>query len=125
MAALDDFRAYLEAHDGKLGAEQADLAIAVLREYLEAGAPQGRGLRSLTRRFRPADPVGVDLSYLFVIVVDAANHAGRNQPVVDFARSDSPIAGQAQVLADILVSEEYAEKVGWRPARRGDTPPRP
>ncbi|MNK94318.1 hypothetical protein D3C87_1145170 [compost metagenome] len=123
MAALDEFKAYLEAQGGRLGAEQADLAIAVLRDYLEAGAPQGRGLRGLTRQFRPADPVGVDLSYLFVIVTDAATHAGRNQPVVEFARSDSPLAPKVQELVDILTSEAYAEKVGWRPARRGDKPP--
>lgn len=125
MAALDEFKAYLEAHEGRLGAEQADLAIAVLRDYLEAGAPQGRGLRGLTRLFRPADAVGVDLSYLFVIVTDAATHAGRNQPVVEFARSDSPLASKVQPLAEILTSEAYAEKVGWRPARRGDKPPQP
>jgi hypothetical protein len=123
MAALDDFKAHLEAQNGRLGAEDAALAIAVLRDYLEAGAPQGRGLRALTRQFRPADAIGVDLSYLFVIVVDAANHAGRNQPVVDFAHSDSPLASQVQGLAEILTSEAYAEKVGWRPARRGDKPP--
>ena len=123
MAALDELKAYLAAHSGRLGAEQADLAIAALRDYLEAGAPQGRGLRGITRQFRPADPVGVDLSYLFVIVTDAATHAGRNQPVVDFAHSDSPLAPRARELADILTSEAYAEKVGWRPARRGDKPP--
>ena len=125
MAALDEFKAHLEAHGGRIGADEADLAIAVLRDYLEAGAPQGRGLRGLTRQFRPADPVGVDLSYLFVIVTDAATHAGRNQPVVEFARSDSPLAPKVQALADILTSEAYAEKVGWRPARRGDKPPSP
>ena len=125
MAALDEFKAYLEAHEGRLGAEQADLAIAVLRDYLDAGAPQGRGLRGLTRLFRPADAVGVDLSYLFVIVTDAATHAGRNQPVIEFARSDSPLASKVQPLAEILTSEAYAEKVGWRPARRGDKPPQP
>lgn len=125
MAALDEFKAYLEAHEGRLGAEQAEMAIAVLRDYLEAGAPQGRGLRGLTRLFRPADAVGVDLSYLFVIVTDAATHAGRNQPVVEFARSDSPLASKVQPLAEILTSEAYAEKVGWRPARRGDKPPQP
>jgi|GEM_PF-3294513 len=125
MAALDEFKAYLEAHEGRLGAEQAEMAIAVLRDYLDAGAPQGRGLRGLTRLFRPADAVGVDLSYLFVIVTDAATHAGRNQPVIEFARSDSPLAPQVQPLAEILTSEAYAEKVGWRPARRGDKPPQP
>lgn len=125
MAALDDFKAHLAAHDGKLGAEEADLAIAVLRDYLEAGAPQGRGLRGITRQFRPADALGVDLSYLFVVVVDAANHEGRNQPVVDFARSDSPLAPKVQELADILTSEAFSEKMGWRPARRGDKPPQP
>ncbi len=123
MAALDDFKAQLEAHEGRLGAEEADLAIAVLRDYLNAGAPQGRGLRGLIRQFRPVDPVGVDLSYLFVIVTDAANHAERNRPVVEFARSDSPLAPKVQELADILTSDAYAEKAGWRPARRGDQPP--
>lgn len=125
MAALDDFKAHLEAQGGKLSAEEADLAIAVLRDYLEAGAPQGRGLRGITRQFRPVDAVGVDLSYLFVIVVDAANHAGRNQPVIDFVASDSPLAPKVQVLADILTSDAFAEKMGWRPERRGDKPPRP
>lgn len=123
MASLDAFKAHLEANGGRLSAQEADLAIAVLREYLEAGAPQGRGLRAITRMFRPVDPVGVDLSYLFVIVVDAANHAGRNQPVVDFARSDSPLAPKVKELADILTSEAFSEKMGWRPARRGDKPP--
>lgn len=125
MTALDDLKAHLEANGGAIGAGQADLAVAVLRDYLEAGAPQGRGLRGITRQFRPVDPVGVDLSYLFVIVTDAANHAERNQPVVEFARSDSPLAPKVQPLADILTSEAYAEKVGWRPARRGDKPPQP
>lgn len=123
MAALDDLKARLEAQEGRIGADEADLALAVLRDYLLAGAPQGRGLRGVTRLFRPADAVGVDLSYLFVIVTDAATHAGRNQPVIDFARSDSPLAAQVQELADILGSEAYAEQVGWRPARRGDQPP--
>ncbi|MNY67381.1 hypothetical protein D3C86_2049580 [compost metagenome] len=58
-------------------------------------------------------------------VVDAANHDGRNQPVIDFARSDSPLAPRVQELADILTSEAFAEKMGWRPARRGAKPPRP
>lgn len=125
MAALDELKAHLEAHGGRLGQDEAELALAVLREYLEAGAPQGRGLRGLTRLFRPADPIGVDLSYLFVIVTDAATHEGRNQPVVEFARSDSPLAPRVQELAEILTSEAYAAKVGWRPARRGDKPPQP
>lgn len=123
MGALAALKAHLEAHEGRIGAAEADLAIAVLREYLLAGAPEGRGLRAVTRLFRPADAVGVDLSYLFVIVTDAANHVGRNQPVIDFAGSDSPLASQAQELAAILTSEAYAQKVGWRPARRGDKPP--
>jgi hypothetical protein len=125
MSALDDLKAHLEAHGGRLSASEVDLALAVLRDYLNAGAPQGRALRGVTRLFRPADAVGVDLGYLFVIVTDAANHAGRNQPVIDFARSDSPLAPRVQELADILTSDAYAAKVGWRPARRGDKPPGP
>ncbi|HEY9721620.1 MAG TPA: hypothetical protein V6D47_06380 [Oscillatoriaceae cyanobacterium] len=113
---LQAFIAQLDAQAGRLTADDAPAAIAVLTEYLESGAKLGRSLREVTARFRPADPVGVAISYLFVVVVDAANHQGREHTLAAYAaQADAPLAKEAGELYALLTSDRFGQLKGARP----------
>ena len=116
---LARLRAHLAAHDGKLGAAEAPMAIAVLKEYLASGAKLGRSLREETAQFRPTDEVGATLAYLFVVTVDAANHANREAPLAAYAESGKPLADEAGELHAMLTSDQFLEAVGRRPLHGG------
>jgi hypothetical protein len=117
--ALERLRAHLEAHEGRLGAAEAPLAIEVLKEYLGTGAALGRALRDETARFRPTDEVGATLAYLFIVTVDAANHANREAPLAAYAATDKPLAKEAGELYAMLTSDEFLTAVGRRPLHGG------
>jgi hypothetical protein len=117
--ALERLRAHLSAHEGRLGAAEATLAIEVLKEYLGTGAALGRSLRDETARFRPTDEVGATLAYLFIVTVDAANHADREAPLAAYAATDKPLAKEAGELYAILTSDEFLTAVGRRPLHGG------
>jgi hypothetical protein len=113
-------RAHLEAHEGKLGTEEAPMAIAVLKEYLASGAKLGRSLRQETARFRPSDEVGATVAYLFIVTVDAATHAGREGPLQQYAESGKPLAQEAGELYGMLTSEAFLQATGRRPIVGGN-----
>lgn len=117
--ALERLRAHLSAHEGRLGAAEAPLAIEVLKEYLGTGAALGRALRDETARFRPTDEVGATLAYLFIVTVDAANHANREAPLAAYAATDKPLAKEAGELYALLTSDEFLTAVGRRPLHGG------
>lgn len=117
--ALDRLRAHLDTHEGKIGAAEAPMAIAALREFLESGAKLGRGMRNETAKFRPTDEVGATLAYLFVITVDASTHEGREGALKQYAESDKPLAAEASELYRILTSEAFMQAVGRRPIQGG------
>lgn len=117
--ALERLRAHLAAHEGRLGAAEAPLAIEVLKEYLGTGAALGRALRDETARFRPTDEVGATLAYLFIVTVDAANHANREAPLAAYAATDKPLAKEAGELHALLTSDEFLTAVGRRPLHGG------
>lgn len=117
--ALERLRAHLTAHEGRLGAAEAPLAIEVLKEYLGTGAALGRSLRDETARFRPTDEVGATLAYLFIVTVDAANHANREAPLAAYAATDKPLAKEAGELYAMLTSDEFLTAVGRRPLHGG------
>jgi hypothetical protein len=119
MPALERLRAHLSAHEGRLGAAEAPLAIEVLKEYLGTGAALGRSLRDETARFRPTDEVGATLAYLFIVTVDAANHANREAPLAAYAATDKPLAKEAGELYELLTSDEFLTAVGRRPLHGG------
>lgn len=113
--ALERLRAHLEAHNGQIGAAEAPMAIAVLKEFLESGAQLGRSMRAETAKFRPSDEVGATIAYLFVVTVDAATHDGREGALKLYAGSDKPLAQEAGELYEILTSEPFMMAVGRRP----------
>jgi hypothetical protein len=117
--ALARFDATLGEREGRLDAGDADLAIAVLQEYLDSGAKLGRGLRELTARFRPADETGAMLAYLYVVTVDAATHEGRDGALAAYAESDKPLAAEAKRLYETLRSDAFRLAVGRRPIQGG------
>lgn len=101
--ALDAFLAHLDAHEGQVDAANTHLGAAALREYLERGAPEGRGLRAVTARLRPKDEAAAALAYLFILTVDAATHQGRNAPMAAYAASGkalSDLAGELHALLE-------------------------
>lgn len=112
---LAAFRAHLAAQGGRLGADDAPAAIAVLREYLQDGARLGRALRDVLAGFRPADAVGSTLCYLFVITIDAATHAGREGALKAYAASDQPLAAKARELFALLTAPAFGQATGPRP----------
>lgn len=113
---LQAFLERLDANGGALTADDAPAAIAVLTEYLESGAKLGRSLREVTARFRPADPVGVAIAYLFVVTVDAANHQGREHTVAAYAKNaEAPLAKEAGELYELLMSDRFKTAKGARP----------
>ena len=109
--------AHLDAHEGRIGEAEGPLAIAVLEEFLASGAKIGRGLRTTTARFRPADPVGAAIAYLFIVTTDAATHDNREGALALYAESDQPLAKEAGRLYETLVSDEFRQKVGRRPVQ--------
>lgn len=113
--ALERLRTHLDTHQGQIGAAEAPMAIAALKEYLESGAELGRSLRAETAKFRASDEVGATLAYLFVVTVDAANHAGREGPLKAYAESGKPLSQEAGELYAILTSEAFEVAVGRRP----------
>lgn len=117
--ALNRLRAHLDAHEGRLSAAEAPLAIEVLKEYLHSGALLGRTLRDDTARFRPSDEVGATLAYLFIVTVDAATHENREAPLAAYAASGQPLAAEAGELHAILRSDEFLEAAGRRPLHGG------
>jgi hypothetical protein len=118
--ALTRFERILAEQEGRVGAPEADAAIAALEEYLASGAKLGRGLRELTARFRPADETGAMLAYLYVVTVDAATHDGRDAALGAYAESGKPLADAARRLYDTLISDEFRLKVGKRPIQGGN-----
>lgn len=96
--ALDALLAHLDAHGGELEGPQVALGEAVLLEYLEAGAPEGRALREVTARLRPRDEAAAALAYLFILTVDAATHQGRNAPLAAYAATGKALSGLAGQL---------------------------
>lgn len=121
--ALARLQAHLAQHEGRMTAADVPLGIAVLREYLESGAALGRSLRRVRAAMKPVDAESIQLSYLFNLVVDAANHEGRLAPVEAYAASDFPLADAAKELVAIMKSDTFAAQVGWRPTLPGDRPP--
>jgi hypothetical protein len=117
--ALERLRAHLAAHEGRLGAAEAPLAIEVLKEYLGTGAALGRALRDETARFRPTDEVGATLAYLFIVTVDAATHANREAPLAAYAATDKPLAKEAGELYAMLTSDAFLTAAGRRPLHGG------
>jgi hypothetical protein len=117
--ALERLRAHLDAHEGRLGAAEAPLAIDALKEYLASGATLGRSLRDETARFRPTDEVGATVAYLFIVTVDAATHANREAPLAAYAETDKPLAKEAGELYGMLTSEAFLEAAGRRPLHGG------
>lgn len=117
--ALERLRDHLTAHEGKLGAAEAPMAIDALKEYLASGAKLGRSLRDETARFRPTDEVGATLAYLFIVTVDAATHANREAPLAAYAATDKPLAKEAGELFAMLTSDEFLAAVGRRPLHGG------
>jgi hypothetical protein len=117
--ALERLRAHLDAHEGRIGAAEAPLAIEALKEYLASGAQLGRSLREETARFRPTDEVGATLAYLFIVTVDAACHANREAPLAAYAATDKPLAKEAGELHAMLTSDTFLEAVGRRPLHGG------
>lgn len=117
--ALARLRGHLAAESGRIGEAEAPLAIAVLREYLESGAALGRSLRDELAQFRPSDPVGATLAYLFVITVDGATHDGREGALAAYAASGQPLADAAAQLYTVLASDEFRRRVGRRPIKGG------
>jgi hypothetical protein len=117
--ALERLRAHLAAHDGRLGAAEAPMAIDVLKEYLAGGATLGRAMRDETARFRPTDEVGATVAYLFIVTVDAATHANREAPLAAYAATDKPLAKEAGELYAMLTSDEFLTAAGRRPLHGG------
>lgn len=117
LARLD---AHLQAHDGRMGAADAPVAIAALEEFLRSGARLGRGMRDWTARFRPADPTGALVAYLYVVTVDAATHDGRDGALKAFAESGQALSPDAARLYEILSSDEFRRMVGRRPILGGN-----
>lgn len=115
LEALDEFQARLEAVGGAIDAAAVPAGLRALRAYLEAGAPQGRALRGLTARLRPQDAEAVALTYLFVVVVDAAVHEGREGVLAQYAASGRPLAEAAGEFHAILISEAFLVAAGRRP----------
>lgn len=123
--ALDRLSAHLDAHAGRMAEADTPLAVDALKEFLLSGAAMGRGLREVTARLRPADPVGASAAYLFVITVDAATHDGRDHVLGTYADSPQPLAEAARELHAILVSDDFRKAVGRRPIQGGDRGCRP
>lgn len=117
---LSQLETLLTEREGRLGADDATLAIAALEEFLASGAAMGRGLRQVTARFRPTDETGAMLAYLYVVTVDAATHDGRDAALLAYANSDQPLAADARRLYDVLVSDAFRLKVGKRPIQGGN-----
>jgi hypothetical protein len=117
--ALERLRAHLSAHEGRLGAAEAPLAIDALKEYLASGAKLGRSMREETARFRPSDEVGATIAYLFIVTVDAATHDGREGPIAAYAASGKPLAAEAGELHAMLTSEPFLTAAGRRPVHGG------
>ena len=113
--ALAALRARVAAQGGALGAADAEAAIAVLREYLADGATLGRALRDDLATFKPADPIGATLCYLFVITIDAATHSGRDGALAAYAASDQPLAKEVGELHAVLTSPAFGQAKGPRP----------
>lgn len=114
--ALAALRSRLAASGGQLGAADAPAAIDVLREYLRDGARLGRSLREVLADFRPSDPIGATLCYLFVITIDSATHSGREGALKAYAASDQPLAEEARELLALLTAPEFDQATGPRPA---------
>lgn len=124
--ALERLRAHLDADEGRIGAAEAPLAIATLKEFLASGAKLGRGMRAETARFRPTDDVGATIAYLFIITVDAATHDGREGALGSYAESGKPLSEEAGELYAMLTSDAFCQLVGRRPVQgshKGCTPP--
>jgi hypothetical protein len=119
--ALTAFRARIAAAEGRIGADDAPAAIAVLREYLRDGARLGRSLRDDLGKLRPADAVGAALCYLFVVTIDAATHSGREGALGAYATSEQPLAAEAGELYALLTAPEFSQATGPRPvvSRKG------
>lgn len=117
--ALERLRAHLAAHEGRIGAADAPLAIDALKEYLAGGAKLGRAMRDETAQFRPSDEVGATVAYLFIVTVDAATHANREAPLAAYAATDKPLAKEAGELHAMLTSDEFLTAIGRRPLHGG------
>ena len=115
--ALLALQAHLDAQEGRIGATEAPLAIAALREFLVSGAAMGRRMRETTAALRPADATGAAIAYLFVVTVDAATHDGREGALAAYASSEQPLATEAGELYAMLRSDDFLEKVGRRPVQ--------
>lgn len=115
LPALEALRRHLDAHEGRISAADAPLAVAVLDEYLASGARMGRGLRSETSRFRPTDDTGALVAYLFVITVDAATHEGREAALAAYASSGQALSEDAARLYETLTSDAFLTAIGRRP----------
>ncbi len=113
--ALAALRARMAAAGGKLGADDAPAVLDALREFLRDGARLGRSLRDDLAGFRPADPLGATLCYLFVITVDAATHGGREGALKAYAASDQPLAAEAGELYALLTAPAFGQATGPRP----------
>lgn len=113
--ALAALRARLAAQAGRLTADDAEAGVATLREFLLDGARLGRGLRDDVAGFRPADPVGTALCYLFVITIDGATHKGREGPLAAYAASGQPLAEAAGELYALMTAPAFGAATGPRP----------
>jgi hypothetical protein len=113
--ALEALRAHLQAQAYRLGAGDAAVAMAALREYLHHGASLDRALRDDVATFRPADAVGAAIAYLFIVTIDAATHQGREGALVAYAASEQPLAQEAGALLALLQAPEFLAARGVRP----------
>lgn len=123
--ALERLRRHLDAAGGRIGEAELDLGVKALEVYLASGAVLGRGLRREIGKMRPVDECGAQLSYLFVLTVDAATHEGRTAPLAAYASSGARLSDAAARLLAILESDAFRNKLGWRPTLPGERRPPP
>lgn len=113
--ALEALRSHLRLQDHRLGAQDAPLALAALKEYLLHGAALDRALREDVATFRPCDAVGAAVAYLFIVTIDAATHQGRDGALAAYATSEQPLATEAVGLLALLQAPEFLATRGGRP----------
>lgn len=113
--ALEALREHLRGQDYRLGADDAPVALAALKEYLVHGAALDRALREDVSTFRPCDATGAAVAYLFIVTIDAATHQGRDGALIAYAASEQPLAGEAAALLALLQAPEFVATRGVRP----------